>query len=121
MTEVFNQNSDTLMEVVLASLEKGITFYSDSWRAYKNSEKLVLIMKKLITSIILSTPKRKCHAERLYGSLKWHNKKYRGIACHHLDFYLVELMWREQLQGEDPFDAILSAIAPPVIRSLTNK
>ena len=58
-------------------------------------------------------PKTKVHTqniERLWGKLKTRNKRERGTRAKMLDGYLFEFAWRQQLQGRDPFDAILEAM-----------
>jgi hypothetical protein len=48
--------------------------------------------------------------ERLWGSTKWRNKNHRGTARHHLDSYLIEFVWRQNLGNDPPFNKILMDI-----------
>ena len=51
--------------------------------------------------------------ERMWGSDKWRNKRYRGIARHHLESYLSEFVWRQhQLkENRDCFESMLNSIS----------
>ena len=48
--------------------------------------------------------------ERMWGSAKWRNKRHRGTARHHLESYLAEFMWRQQVAGTSVFESLLEAI-----------
>ena len=49
--------------------------------------------------------------KRLWGRVKWRNKRYRGTAIQNLDFYLIEFTWRQYIKTANPFEAALEAIA----------
>ena len=48
--------------------------------------------------------------ERLWGSLKWRNKRERGTKRDFLETYLAEFMVRQCLMGDHPFRWILKHI-----------
>ena len=58
-------------------------------------------------------PETGCHTqtvERLWGSLKWRNKRERGTKRDFLETYLAEFMVRQCLMGDAPFRWILKHI-----------
>ena len=60
------------------------------------------------------------HIERLWGSVKWRNKKERGTKRDFIETYLAEFMCRKCLMGEEPFDWVMKEIAlqyPPQINA----
>ena len=59
--------------------------------------------------------------ERLWGSLKWRNKRERGTTRHLMESYFAEFAWRQAHKNDDLFTCIINAIAtywPPVINTL---
>ena len=59
--------------------------------------------------------------ERLWGSLKWRNKRERGTTRHLMESYFAEFAWRQAHKNDDLFTCIINAIAtywPPVIKDL---
>ena len=51
------------------------------------------------------------HIERLWGSVKWRNKKERGTKRDFIDTYLAEFMCRKCIMGDTPFEWLMNEIA----------
>lgn len=68
-------------------------------------------------------PTTKVHTqniERLWGSVKWRNKKERGTKRAFIEIYLAEFICRKCLMNDSPFDWTLQQIAlqfPPDINA----
>ena len=112
-----NRNALTLMNEIRNHIAEGTTIFSDSWKSYKTEElesagfchfkvnHRYNFLNPYDPNINTQT------VERLWGSLKWRNKRYRGTARHHLDSYLTEFSWRQQFDKQNVFDEILEEIA----------
>lgn len=51
------------------------------------------------------------NVERMWGSVRWGNKKCRETKRNFLDSYLSEFMWQSKLNGRNPLKKFLKYIA----------
>jgi transposase-like protein len=70
------------MKEIKKHIKKGTTIYSDSWRAYKTAEleKAGFEHFKVNHKYNFVDPETGAHTqtvERMWGSAKWRNKRYR--------------------------------------------
>ena len=103
------------MAAICENIEEGFTIYSDSWRGYKTEELEQALYEhaKVNHRYHFVNPETDAHTqnvERMWGSAKWRSKRHRGTARHHLDSYLTEFMWRQQVNGDNALDALLDAM-----------
>ncbi|GFR15950.1 DDE_Tnp_IS1595 domain-containing protein [Trichonephila clavata] len=118
LVTVPNRSAVTLMEKICENIKEGSIIYSDCWKGYKTSELenagfLHGTVNHKYNFVDPDTGVHTQHVERMWGSAKWHNKKQRGTARHHLDSYLIEFIWRkaQAVNGEGGFQSVLKAIA----------
>lgn len=115
LVEVPDRSSKTLSNQIRNFIKLGSLIYSDSWKGY-DTKQLALdgyINLKVNHSKNFVNPETKVHTqkiERLWGSLKWRNKRHRGTARHHLGGYLDEFIWRRKRSGDDLFVSMLECI-----------
>ena len=122
LVQVPDRSLKTIISVVTQHIEDGSIIHSDLWPSYYKSASKdsfqVLKRDYNYNFIDYETETHTESLERLWGSDKWRNKKYRGIARHLLGSYLAEFLWRQLLKDRDPFETILLCIKdfrPPEI------
>lgn len=118
LVEVPNRSAATLLDVIKQRIKLGTTIMSDCWKAYKTDELNAagyehLKVNHTYNFIDPETGASTQKVERMWGSAKWRNKRHRGTATHHLESYLCEFMFRQEMKsaGEDCYEAILHKIA----------
>jgi len=120
LVKVPDRSFATLMSKIHQNIEKGITVYSDCWRAYnaiQDNGYQHFTVNHSYNFVDSSTHAHTQNIERLWGSAKCRNKRHRGTARHHLKSYLAECKWRNT-HNEDQFNVLLHCIAkhwPPKI------
>ena len=112
-----NRSGTTLLEKMIENIENGTTIYSDSWKGYQtnNMEKEGFQHATVNHHFNFIDPESGTHTqtvERMWGSIKWRNKRHRGTSRHHLESYLSEFIWRQNQTNEnkDLFDSIFNSI-----------
>ncbi|KAF8767664.1 hypothetical protein HNY73_020586 [Argiope bruennichi] len=95
----------------------GSTIYSDSWKGYQTNRIEIegFLLAKVNHKYNFIDPDTGVHTqtvERMWGSAKWRNKRYRGTARHHLESYLSEFIWRQHQvkENRDCFESMLNSI-----------
>jgi len=115
LLKVPDRKTGTLLTAIKNNIQEGTTIYSDCWRAY-NTELLKssgfhhYTVNHTYNFVDPTTGAHTQTIERLWGSAKWRNKNHRGTARHHLDSYLTEFVWRQNLGNDPPFNKILMDI-----------
>ncbi|KAF0709048.1 DDE Tnp IS1595 domain-containing protein [Aphis craccivora] len=113
--EIPNRTKETLSTAIRQYIKVGTTIYSDCWRGYDTDE----LTREGYTHSTVNhsnnfvdpvTGVHTQHIERVWGTTKWRNKKHRGTRRHHLESYLAEFIWRQNIEGE-PFDNIMKNIS----------
>ncbi|KAF0743650.1 DDE Tnp IS1595 domain-containing protein [Aphis craccivora] len=115
LIQVPNRTKETLSTAIRQYIKVGTTIYSDCWRGYDTDEltregythSTVNYSNNFVDPV---TGVHTQHIERVWGSAKWRNKKHRGTRRHHLESYLAEFIWRQNIKGE-PFDNIMKNIS----------
>ena len=115
LVKVPDRKAITLMTEIKKHIKDGSTIFSDSWRAYNTIELEKAGFKhfKVNHKYNFVDPETGTHTqnvERMWGSVKWRNKKHRGTSRHHIDSYLGEFMWRKHVAG-NVFKCLLECLA----------
>lgn len=113
LVKVPNRSLGVLLDAIKNRIEEGSLVYSDSWKGYctNKMEEEGLHHFKVNHKYNFVDPHTGVNTqkiERLWGSVKWRNKRHRGTSRHHLESYLAEFMWRRGV--DDVFEKILKDI-----------
>ena len=111
-----DRSAQTLMQAITDNVNEGTTIYSDCWKGYSSSDLQLAGFQHCTVNhtyhfVHPETGAHTQNIERLWGSLKWRNKKQRGTKRDFLDSYFIEFLWRRRHIDVDPFEAILRSTA----------
>ncbi len=117
VVKVPDRSAATLINYIREYIADGSIIYSDGWAGYSSRDLEDAGYQHLRVNHRYNfvNPLNGVHTqtiERMWGSLKWRNKRQRGTHRHHLDSYLVEFIWRKLVpNGSDAFHQIMRDIA----------
>lgn len=117
-----DRSANTLIPIIQNSIRPGTTIISDMWQSYNeipnlgnNYTHLTVNHSKNFVDPITGAHTQKI--ESTWNKAKSRNRKHFGTSRHLLDSYLCEFMWRNRLNGRDPFATIINDIVafwPPL-------
>lgn len=123
LVRVLEPNAHILLTTIENNVKEGSTVCTDKWCGHdvkKLEDAGLEELKCKYNFVHSSSDVLTSNVQSVWGTAKCRSKKQRGIARKYMDSYLAEFMWRTQLDGKDPFDAILDSISqhwPPEIYS----
>ena len=105
----------TLMAAIADHVEPASTIYTDCWKGYSTKQLEAAGFQHFTVnhSYNFVDPLTGVHTqniERMWGCLKWRNKRHRGTKRDFLESYFIEFMCRRRM-GDDRFAWVLQAIA----------
>ena len=115
LVAVDDRSAATLLAAIADHVETGSTIYTDCWTGYSSQQLQVAGFQHFTVnhSYNFVDPFTGVHTqniERMWGCLKWRNKRHRGTKRDFLQDYFIEFMCRRRM-GDDPFCWIMQAIA----------
>ena len=112
-----DRSAATLTAIITQAILPGTTIMSDMWAAYHDLPDLAGYNYTHLTvnhSENFVNPLTGAHSqtvECMWNLAKSRNRRHFGTHRQMLDSYLCEFMWRQRLNGRNPFDVILENIA----------
>jgi transposase-like protein len=117
LVAVPDRTANTLMNVIQTRIRPGTIILSDMWAAYAGIQQLGpqfqfqhLIVNHTVNFVNPANGAHTQNIENMWYRAKKRNKRQHGTHRQMLDGYLCEFMWRQSLNGRNPFDAIIADI-----------
>lgn len=116
-----DRSANTLLPIIQQHIRPGTTIMSDEWAAYRDIPNVPGNYNHLTVnhSQNFVNPLNNAHTqnvESMWNRAKAGNRSRWGTHRAMVDSYLCEFMWRQRLNGRDPFDVIwqdIVAFWPP--------
>lgn len=113
--EVPDRTAQTLLPIIQNNIRPGSIIVSDEWRSYlrvgtlpQNYQHLTVNHSQHFVDPITGAHTQKI--ESTWNRAKSRNKRHCGTNREMIPGYLCEFMWRQRLNGRDPFEVILNDI-----------
>lgn len=116
IVQVPDRTAETLITIIKNNIEVGSIIVSDCWRGYQTRDLEAagythLTVNHTYNFVDPETGAHTQHIERMWGSVKWRNKKHRGTVRHHLQSYFSEFICRQKFPRAELFGEILKGIS----------
>lgn len=107
-----DRNASTLLDAIKSNVAEGTTIYCGCSKQYRLSKSEVTEFQAghRLTFVDATTEEHTNAIGVVLESLRWRNKYHMGYASQHLDSYLTEFIWRQEIGDTHPFEALLEAI-----------
>ena len=106
------RDSATLIPIVLQYVRRGMTIYTDMWKAYDSLDRCGYVHGTVSHSQTFVDPVTGVHTNSIEGSLTHAKKKLKnhGTSDDLFGSYLVEYIWRRRYGKETPFAHLINQI-----------